>query len=425
MKSPKFIALVLFFLPVIIGGIGAFSSTQSPHPDLKAIAEHDPVQRLWVCPMHADILQDHPGSCPICGMDLVAAGGGHAHAEPGIAVDTASLQKLGVRLAEAKQQPLSLDIHTYGEIVLDPSGVQNISPKIDGWIRRVHINAPGQQVRAGEPLYEIYSPELLQRQREYIELLQRRDNLLRGMTAIAGQNAQVLASLARERLRARDRFLYADLSRTQLDELESTRRPQDVIPIHAAASGFALQVNAREGDYVTPMTTLFSLADPNKLWIDIELYPDQLAWVREGDAVLIQIKTPRRRKLRGALQFASPIATGAARTRIARLALDNTELGLTPGTLIEVVISTAARNVLAVPRSAVMHGGRGDSVMLSREAGRFVPVTVETGLETTELVEITDGLQAGAQVAVNGQFLLDAAASMNATRQRLQGGDTE
>ena len=425
MKSPKIVALVLFLLPVIIGGIGAFSSAQSPHPDLKAIAEHASAQRLWVCPMHADILQDHPGSCPICGMDLVAAEGGHAHAEPGVAVDTATLHRLGVRLAEAKQQPLSLDIHTYGEIVLDPSGVLNISPKIDGWIRRIHINAPGQQVRAGEPLYEIYSPDLLQRQREYIELLQRRDNLLRSMTAIAGQNAQVLASLARERLRARDRFIYADLNRAQLDELESTRRPQDVVPIHAAASGFALQVNARAGDYVTPMTTLFSIADPNRLWIDIELYPDQLAWVREGDAVLVQIQAPRRKKLRGVLQFASPVAAGVARTRTARIALDNTELGLTPGTLIDVVITTAARDVLALPRAAVTHSGRGDSVMLSRDAGRFVPVTVETGLESAELVEITAGLQAGAQVAVNCQFLIDAAASMNATRQRLQGGDAE
>jgi Cu(I)/Ag(I) efflux system membrane fusion protein len=198
-----------------------------------------------------------------------------------------------------------------------------------------------------------------------------------------------------------------------------------VVTIQSPVSGFASQVNARAGDYVSPLTTLLSVATTASVWVNIEIYPDQSAWVAEGDTVLVRIATPRLRSVRGTLRFASPVATGAARTRTARLTLDNTELGLTPGTLVEAVIVSAPRSALVVPRSAILHSGRGDTVMLSRGDGHFTPTSVETGLETGELVEITRGLQAGDQVAVNGQFLLDAAASMNATRRRLQGGAGE
>ena len=425
MKTPKLVALVLFLLPVVLGTYGALYSNDSAPPGLEPISADAGAAELWVCPMHPEILQDHPGSCPVCGMDLVVTDGGQVHAEPGVAVDTATLQKLGVRLAEASRQALSRDIQTFGEVVLDQTKILSVTPKTDGWIRRMHVSASGQAVQAGQPLYEIYAPDLIQRQREYIELLQRRDSLLRSMTNIAGQNAQALASLARERLRLRDRFLYADLSREQLDELDAKRRALEVVPIQSAMSGFALEVNAREGDYVTPLTNLLSIADTGSVWIDIALYPDQQAWVKEGDAVQLQLSTPRKKKIRATLRFASPVATGASRTRTVRFALDNAELGLTPGTLVDAVLSTTPREVLALPRSAVFRSGQGDTVMLSRGDGRFVPVGVETGLETTDLVEITAGLQEGARVAANGQFLLDAAASMNATRQRLQGGDAE
>jgi Cu(I)/Ag(I) efflux system membrane fusion protein len=388
-------------------------------------AETAPADGVWVCPMHAHIVQDHPGNCPVCGMDLVSAPGARQHAEPGVTVDPATIQRLGVRLAEARQQPLSREIHTYGEVVIDQSTLVNISPKTDGWIRSISVHAAGDPVRAGEPLYAIYSPELIQRQREYIDVLRRRDKLLSSFTTITGQNAQALASLARQRRRLRDKFLYTDLTRQQLEDLEAFRRPQDVVTIQSPVSGFASQVNARAGDYVSPLTTLLSVATTASVWVNIEIYPDQSAWVAEGDTVLVRIATPRLRSVRGTLRFASPVATGAARTRTARLTLDNTELGLTPGTLVEAVIVSAPRSALVVPRSAILHSGRGDTVMLSRGDGHFTPTSVETGLETGELVEITRGLQAGDQVAVNGQFLLDAAASMNATRRRLQGGAGE
>lgn len=377
-------------------------------------------QKAWVCPMHPNILQDHPGSCPICGMDLVETDAAHDHRAAGMRVDTALQQRMGMRLAEVATHRLSREVHTYGNVGIDETSLYSVSPKTDGWIRKLHVSAPGQRVTAGQVLYEIYSPELVQRQREYIELLQRRDQLLENMTDFSGQNAQMAASLARERIRTREKFAYADVSAATLATIESTRRTIDRVPVHAARSGFVTQIGAREGDYVTPMTKLLTVADVATVWIDIVLYPDQLEWVSEGDRVTVAFPHSGRPSLTGHLAFALPTLDGATRTARARLTVKNADRQLRPGEFVDVVIATHPRTALAVPRSAVIRTGRGNRVMLAREGGHFMPVPVETGIESGDLVEITDGLQEGAQVAVSGQFLLDAAASLNDSMQRMQ-----
>ena len=389
---------------------------------LPAIAIAPEVTEAWVCPMHPQIVQDHPGDCPICGMDLVKAEHDHAHATTGVTIDTATRQRMGVRLATATERELSRDIRTYGEIVLDQSTILNITPKTDGWVKRLHVNAVGQTVQAGAPLYAIYSPALVKRQREYIELLQRRDQLLAGITNLVGQSARVAASLARERIRLREQFAYTDIDRDTLTALDEKRRTVDIVTVRAPRTGFITQLDVREGDYVTPAKTLLSLADAAALWIDFELYPDQLAWVREGDPVAVRAQDSGRLRVRGTLQFASPVVEGLARTRKARLAVRDPQQRLVPGSFVDVVVSGTARTALAVPRSAIIRTGSGARVMLSRGDGHFLPVPVETGMETEAFVEIAAGLESGAEVAVNGQFLLDAAASLNDSIQRLRSG---
>jgi len=387
---------------------------------LEPIQETKPAKAPWVCPMHAHILQDHPGSCPICGMDLVEADDGDATEGAGIRVDAATRQRLGVRLAHAELRALSREVQTFGNVAIDESSIVNVSPKIDGWIRKLHVAAVGQPVRAGQVLYEIYSPELVQRQREYIELLQRRDQLLQSMKELSGQNAQVAASFARERMRSREKFANADVDAQTLDALEKGRRPLETVTVRAARSGFVTQIGAREGAYVTPMVNLVSIAAVDTVWIDIVLYPDQLAWVREGDAVTVRLPRSDQPIAKGRLKFASPIADNASRTVQARLAVSNPGGLLRPGMLVDVSIASDPHQGLLLPRSAVMRTGTGSRVMLARGEGHFMPVPVETGIETGDFVEIVDGLQEGATVAVNGQFLLDAAASMSDAAQRMR-----
>jgi Cu(I)/Ag(I) efflux system membrane fusion protein len=166
------------------------------------------------------------------------------------------------------------------------------------------------------------------------------------------------------------------------------------------------------------MDPLFSFADLSQVWVDVPLYPDQIAWVKEGDRVTIRLP-PGMRDIKTRLKFIAPTVDSTTRTVLARLSVNNAKYKLPIGSFLDVTIHAKPHKALVVPRSAVMRTGKGDMVIVAEGNGHFTPVKVETGIETDDAIEITSGLQAGDQVAVNGQFLLDAAASMSDAAQRL------
>jgi len=192
-----------------------------------------------------------------------------------------------------------------------------------------------------------------------------------------------------------------------------------VVEIRAPQSGFVTKIEIHEGSAVKPMDNLFSFANTSRVWIDVPLFPDQLAWVKNGDGVTVRLPKSNTPEIKTRLQFISPMVDSATRTIQARLSVDNARSQLLIGSFLDVIIHTKPHKALAVPRSAVMRTGKGDWVMLSEGSGHFSPVQVETGIEAADAIEITSGLQAGDQVAVNGQFLLDAAASMSDAAQRM------
>ena len=371
--------------------------------------------KVWVCPMHPEIMQDHPGTCPICGMDLVESKN-HADHDHGIQVDTASIQKLGVRLASVKKATLSRGILTYGNVTADGAAVYSVHSKFDGWIKKIFIHAIGQKVERGQVIYEIYSPELIMQQKEYLGFMERRNQILQTIGDVRLQENEYVMNLLMALAKERTKFVYEDVSLESLQHLEDSKEAVDVVKIVAEESGVVTQINAREGTYATPSATLFTLTNVSRAWVDIALYPDQAGRVKAGDEVTI--RSADGRKIKARLGFLSPVAENNKVS--ARVELDNSKLHLRPGSFVDVLVHAQPHEALVLPRSAVMHTGDGDTVMLSRGEGRFLPVAVETGIESGDSIEITDGLQEGAEVAVNGQFLLDAAASLNAAAQRMQ-----
>ena len=422
-------ALVIFGFPYHAGNAyaAAGSNLDPIVPSTKS------AKKLWVCPMHPDVVQDHPGTCPKCGMDLVemeqpgAPQAAHGH---GVHIDTATQQKLGVRLATAKMQTLSQDIHAYGNVAVDESLIFNLSAKVEGVITKLHINSVGQQVRAGQVLYEINSPELLKSQNEYIELLKERDIIFAPMEAEdahtngKGMPEDDMVDLrvnAAKRVLVRDRLLYADAGSELVESLIKTYKPTDVVEIRAPRSGVVTKIEAHEGSTIKPTDNLFSFVNLSRVWIDVPLYPDQLAWVKAGDEAIVKLPQSNAPEIKARLQLIPPLIDSATRTVQARLSVSNARLPV--GAYVDVVIRANPHKALAIPRSALMRTGKGDLVMLAEGSGHFMPVKVETGIETTDSIEITAGLRAGDQVAVNGQFLLDAAASMSDAAERLRNHD--
>jgi Cu(I)/Ag(I) efflux system membrane fusion protein len=384
-------------------GLAAASGTKTPSlPGINPAGQG----KVWVCPMHPEIIQDHPGTCPICGMDLVESQNSTANPaahDHSIHVDTASIQKLGVRLASVKRTPISQEIRTYGNVTVDEGTLYNIHSKFDGWIKKSYIYSVGQRIEKGQVIYEIYSPELIMQQKEYLKFMARRNQILQTMGDVTLQENEYVMDLLTELSKERTKF-------------EDSRQAVEVVKILAAQSGVVSQINAREGSFATPSTTLFTLADVAKVWVAVTLYPDQAGQINNGDAVTVTSSDGQ--AIKAKLGFINPIADNNKVS--ARVAMDNTQLRLHPGSFVDVTIHAQPREALAVPSSAVLRTGQGDMVILSRGDGYFLPVYVETGIENGELTEITDGIQQGAEVAVNGQFLLDSAASMNAAVERMQ-----
>ena len=417
---------------------GNASAVSAAHSNLDQIiptksAPAKQAKKLWVCPMHPQVIRDQPGElCPICGMDLVEmdqSGTSQSEHSHGMHIDTASQQRLGVRLVAAEWQTLSQDIHTYGNVVADESLVFNLSAKLEGVIKKLHVSSVGQQVSEGQVIYFINSPELLKIQFEFVDALKEKDKL---MVPMASEDAHTNpdyrmteSEMMEVQMNAKKRNLYTEKLQyfgvSQLiEELNTTYRPREVVEIRAPQTGYITKIEVHEGSAVKPMDNLFSFANISRVWIDVPLFPDQLDWVKDGDEVTVRLPKSNTQAIKTHLKFVTPIVDSATRTVQARLSVENNKNKLLIGSFLDVIIHAKPHKALAVPRSAVMRTGKGDWVMLAEGEGYFTPVKVETGVETADLIEITAGLNAGNQVAVNGQFLLDAAASMSDAAQRMQ-----
>jgi len=398
--------------------------------------------------MHPHIVQDHPGECPICGMDLVVMKDAAGAAAKQIHVDTATQQKLGVQLAKAAFATLTHDIPVYGTLVADESAVLRITPNASGLLTRLHVSRVGQRIERGQVLYELSSQEALDLQYEYIDTLRRGLPAMNMATARREQHRakleqaralgpsevkqaeheigeskeqlrSILQPLARDLVRVKLRLMQIGFSDAMLDRLSKNKVAFEVIQAHASRACVVQAVMARPGMAVGAMTEILQCVDPAHAHIEMVLYPDQLDWVQEGDAVTLAFADGETVKTQ--LRGLHPLVDEATRTLRVRMPVT---LGRAPrlGEYAQVTIHTTEREVLSVPKSAVMRSGRGNFVMRALDKGHFTPQAVVTGIETAERIAIRDGLDEGDAVAVNGQFLLDAAASIADTAQRMRAG---
>lgn len=437
------IVIPLIFIALALG-LGYWFGQRAAVPSQSIVATK---RQVFVCPMHAHIVQDRPGLCPICAMDLVDSTGSATPGANQIQIDAATQAKLGVRLARAEPTALSREIATYATLIPDQSAVQRITANVDGVLTKLHIKRVGQRIAEGQLLYELSSQDALNLQYEYIDVLrrgtpvqnmaenQRRQNrkareAARALEPAAREQVEketrqsdeqalsILQPLQRDRHRVVLRLKQIGFTDAMLKKLASSGQALSVIQARAQRPCVVKEILAHPGMQIGRMTEIVSCVDNAQAWLELVLYPDQLAWVREGDAVTAEFDDGAAVKTR--LTGLSPVADGVARTVRARFAIDLNRAA-TLGEYAAVTIHTSPRQTLAVPSSAVLRSGRGNTVMRAMGNGHFMPVKVVTGIENTEQVAILDGLQAGDEVAVNGQFLLDAAASINDAAQRLKG----
>ena len=362
----------------------------------------------WVAPMDPDYRRDKPGKSPM-GMDLVpvyAQGGGGSDAGPGtVEISPEVVNNLGVRTARVENRPLPARIRTVGYVQYDEDRLIHIHPRVEGWIEKLYVKAAGDPVVQDQPLYELYSPQLVNAQEELLLALKR-------------NNGRLVQA-------AEDRLLALQLSTPLIAELKRERQVRQAITFRAPQSGVVDNLNIREGFYVKPGTTLMSIGSLDDVWVEAEVFERQAALVAVGLPVTMTLDYLPGVEWRGTVDYVYPSLDEKTRTLRIRLRFDNASGALKPNMFAQVVIqANPGEATLVIPREAVIRTGNQDRVVLALGAGRFKSIAVELGRLDGQYAQILDGLDEGDTVVVSAQFLLDSESSRSSDFMRMQRDDT-
>jgi RND family efflux transporter MFP subunit len=360
--------------------------------------------------MDPNYVSDKPGKSPM-GMDLVPVYEDEAMAESGVRVDPGFLQNFGVRTAAAEQGTVPLDIRTVGVLAHNEKNVVSVNTKFEGWIEKAYFNNVGEHVHRETVLFEIYSPQLVTTQKEYLAAKGYLDRLEGSGYPEAVERARALLDSARERLR------YWDISQEQIAEIERTGAPVRTLQVLSPAGGHIVEkaANFLEGMKVMPGMPILKLADHSVLWVEGDFYEHQLQYVRQGQSVSIEVDAFPGRRWSGEIAYFNPYVNPGTRTLRAFIEIPNPDLRLRPQMFATISVrSPAAVAAVRVPEEAVIHSGERSLVIVQKQQGLFEPRTVTLGPAGGGWQEIRSGVQAGELVVTSSQFLIDSESNLKA-----------
>lgn len=361
----------------------------------------------WRAPMNPTEIYDKPGKSAM-GMDLVPVYEDELVGGVAVSVDPVTQQNMGIRTALAKQEPLVFTIRTYGHITSDETRTTQINTKTNGWIEKLYIDFTGKFVDEGEPLYEIYSPELLAAQEEYLVAYQ-------NMQRLTGRDNQGLLASARRRLQ------NFDIAPGEIDVIEKSGKVRKTLLVRSPFSGFVIQRNIEEGGYVKAGTMLFRISDLSRIWVEAHIYEYEFSWVAEGQAAEMTLPYQPGKVFFGRVSYVYPYLQPKTRDVVVRLEFENPDLALKPDMYVDVRIkSSSGRQGLVIPSEAVIRSGARNVVFVTRPSNKFTPRDVTLGLPVDGgKIQILTGLAAGETVVTSGQFLLDSESKLKEAVQKM------
>ena len=354
--------------------------------------------------MHPWYVQDEPGTAPDCGMDLTPVS--VARMEEGIVkVDPVTLQNIGVRTAPVVTVPLAREVRSTGRFVMDEQGEHTVSLKISGWIEKLYANYDGVRIRKGQPLLELYSPELVSTQEEYLLALRNMERL--GGSDVDGDAGRLMEAVRR-------RLAYWDLSDDQIQQLEVTGEPKRTLTFYAPSSGEVMRRQVSKGEYVEAGRPLMDIIDISKNWLIVDVYEKDLPWVNVGTPARIELPYNPSVTYKGHVDYIYhmlDMQTRAARARIVMPGGHNASIK--PGMYATVrLMGKETGPTPVVPEEAVIRTGEEAVVIVALGEGRFRPVQVKPGVSSEGRVQILEGLHGDEEVVTSAQFLIDSEARL-------------
>ncbi|MBW2232907.1 MAG: efflux RND transporter periplasmic adaptor subunit, partial [Deltaproteobacteria bacterium] len=429
----RFVVFILAMWLALAAGVGCQESTQESHERVEVADQ----EGLWSCGMHSHVVEHGPGPCPICGMDMTRVRSspakqnaegerrikywvapmdptyisdepgkspmgmdlvpvyeeGQAVGAPGtVQIDPVVIQNMGVRTERSLRQPLFRHVRTLGEVVVSEDRVSVVNLRFSGWVERILADKTGEPVTEGDPLFAIYSPDLVAAQEEYL-------------LALRMQGAK--SELARS---ARRKLELFDLDSKDVAALARTGRVERAMLIRAPRSGHILEKNVVAGARVSAGEDLYTIADHSQIWVQAEVYEFDAPWVEVGQPAHMELAYERGRSVAGSVAYVYPTLNDVSRTLTVRLEFKNPDLRLKPGMFATVYIQFRREDdALVVPTEAILHSGKRELVFVAVGGGRFEPREITTGLVgDRHMAQVLSGLVEGEVVVTSGQFLIDS-----------------
>ncbi len=370
----------------------------------------------WYDPMHPAYKSDKPGIAPDCGMDLVPFHAEEAEAlsemPPGTVMLSPQKQQLiGVRTQQVQYERVSRTLRTVGHLAPDETRIAHVHTKFEGWIERVFVDYVGKRVRKGQPLFTIYSPDLVSTQEEYLLALKGKQVLGKSPFERAARGSESLLAAARRRLE------LWDISRKQIEELESTGKARRTLTVHSPIQGFVTERQAYENAFVTPGTKIYSIVDLGKIWALAMVYEYELPFVRTGQPATMRLAYRPGKVYRGRVTYIYPEVEPKSRTVKVRLEFGNSKLELKPDMYADMEIQVNYGRRLVVPDEAVLDSGVRKIVFLDKGNGYFAPREIQTGPRLDNQYIVLSGLEAGDRIVTSGNFFIDSESQLSSATE--------
>ena len=346
------------------------------------------------------------------GMDYIAVyeGGDDAvgSAAGEVKISTEKVQKLGVKTEAAALRELARQVRAAGRVEIDERRLHNVAPKFEGWVERLHVNATGQPVAKGQPLFEVYSPELVSAQREYVVAA-------KGVVALKDASAEMQSGMRQLAEASLARLRNWDISEEQIKALAAGGEAKRSLSFRSPVGGVVLEKKAVAGMRFMPGEMLYQIADVSSVWVLADVFERDIAQVRVGQKVRLTINAYPEKSFSGTIAYIYPTLKAETRTVPVRIELANPGGLLKPAMYASVELAVGAREkVVTVPVSAVIDSGTRQIVLLQKAAGRFEPREVKLGARSDEYVEVREGIAAGDAVVIAANFLIDAESNLKA-----------
>ena len=425
------------------------------------LAQSNQTKQLWTCSMHPQVIEDHPGNCPICGMKLVPVKNPGASAatsnpqerkikywrssmnpseisskpgkdsmgmdlvpvyedeqqqETGIRVDPSFLQNFAVRTVKAQVGSIPVDIRTIGILNYNEKNLALISTKFEGWIEKAYVNYVGEPVQKGQVLFEIYSPQLVTTQHDFLSAVAYVDKLAGRADPGAVERARSLLNATAERLH------YWDIGDDQIAQLRETGKITRTLKIVSPVSGVvaAKMSDSLEGMKLDPGMSVFKIADLSTIWAEVEVYEDQIRYMQPGRQADITVDVFPNRHWSGKVIYLDPAVSQQTRTLKAYVEIGNQDEKLRPQMYANVELRVpVVSGAVKVPEEAVLHSGESSVVIVQKATGLFEPREVELGALGDGYREIRKGVQAGETVVTSSQFLIDSESNLKEAIQKM------